>query len=67
MPAAGATPAVHTGDPAIDDALDRLDTLDERDVEEHPAVFEHVHRVLRDALSGARPPQDQRPQNAGGP
>jgi hypothetical protein len=57
---------VRTGDPAIDDALSGLDTLEERDVAEHPAVFEHVHRVLRDALSGARPQEESR-QNPGGP
>lgn len=45
---------VRTGDPAIDEALAGLDTLEDRAVEEHPAVFEHVHRALRDALSGTR-------------
>ena len=43
-----------TGDPVIDEALVRLDSLDHRPVHEHPAEFEAVHRVLRDTLSGQR-------------
>lgn len=45
-----------TGDPVIDEALVRLDSLDHRPVHEHPAEFEAVHRVLRDTLSGQRNP-----------
>lgn len=45
---------VLTGDPVIDEALVRLDALDGREVDEHPAEYEHIHRVLRDSLAGAR-------------
>lgn len=45
---------VLTGDPVIDEALLRLDALDGRPVDQHPAEFESIHRVLRDALSGVR-------------
>lgn len=43
---------VLTGDVVIDEALVRLDALQGRDVSEHPAEFEQIHRVLRDALAG---------------
>ncbi len=36
----------------IDSALASLATLEELDVAEHPAVYEAVHRVLRDQLAG---------------
>ncbi len=45
-----------TGDPVIDEALLRLDSLDSRPVQEHPAELEAIHRVLRDTLSGQRTP-----------
>jgi len=45
-----------TGDPVIDEALARLNSLDHRPVQEHPAELEAVHRVLRDTLSGQRNP-----------
>lgn len=44
-----------TGDPAIDRALQATGSLEDTDVAEHPAAFEHVHRVLRDALAGTAP------------
>lgn len=40
-----------TGDVVIDEALARLDALPSRDVSEHPAEFEQIHRVLRDCLA----------------
>lgn len=43
---------VLTGDVVIDEALERLDTLAHRDVSEHPAEYEQIHRVLRDSLAG---------------
>ncbi len=46
-------PPESTGDPTIDAALERLDTLAARPVHEHPAELEAIHRVLRDALSSA--------------
>lgn len=36
----------------IDEALAHLDALDELPVADHPAVFEAIHRVLRDQLAG---------------
>jgi hypothetical protein len=39
-----------TGEPRVDAALARLDELEELPVTEHRAVFEDVHRRLRDVL-----------------
>jgi hypothetical protein len=39
-----------TGEPRVDAALVRLDELEELPVTEHRAVFEDVHRRLRDVL-----------------
>lgn len=39
-----------TGDARVDDALSRLDELPELPIAEHPAVFEHVHERLAEAL-----------------
>jgi sirohydrochlorin ferrochelatase len=39
-----------TGDPRVDEALGRLDELAGLPVTEHPAVFEHVHARLAEAL-----------------
>jgi hypothetical protein len=44
----GARPA--TGEPRVDAALARLDELEGLPVTEHRAVFEDVHRRLRDVL-----------------
>ena len=43
-----------TGSPAvqrIEDAVTGLAGLEERPLDEHPAAYESVHRVLREALS----------------
>lgn len=45
---AGERPA--TGEPRVDAALTRLDELEGLPVTEHRAVFEDVHRRLRDVL-----------------
>jgi hypothetical protein len=45
---AGERPA--TGEPRVDAALARLDELEGLPVTEHRAVFEDVHRRLRDVL-----------------
>ncbi|CAA9323331.1 MAG: hypothetical protein AVDCRST_MAG29-579 [uncultured Nocardioidaceae bacterium] len=45
-------PVEHTGVPAVDAALSRLETLSELPLREHPAVYEQVHADLRDALDG---------------
>ncbi len=39
-----------TGDPRVDEAVARLDDLAGLPVTEHPAVFEHVHQQLAEAL-----------------
>jgi len=41
------------GDPRVDDAVARLQELDERPVSEHAEVFDDIHRQLRDALEEA--------------
>jgi len=40
-------------DPRVAAALDRLPSLDDVPVEEHPAVYAAVHGDLRDALADA--------------
>jgi hypothetical protein len=39
-----------TGVEEVDDVIASLHDLDERPVEEHPAVFERAHERLRQAL-----------------
>jgi len=41
----------HIADTAVAGALAELDTLPERDVAEHPEVFDRVHQQLHSALS----------------
>jgi hypothetical protein len=41
-----------TGVEEVDDVLASLQGLDDRPVEEHPAVFERAHERLRQALDG---------------
>ena len=41
-----------TGVEEVDDVLTSLQGLDDRPVEEHPAVFESAHEQLRQALDG---------------
>jgi hypothetical protein len=38
--------------PELDEALRRLDSLPEQDVEHHPAEFDVIHQLLRSALGG---------------
>jgi hypothetical protein len=52
-----------TGEPRVDAALARLDELAGRPVTEHRAVFEDVHRRLRDVLGEL----DTREQSSGDP
>ena len=40
-----------TGDPAVDDAVGRLTELTAVPLDEHPAVYERVHRTLTDRLA----------------
>ncbi|MGP4114564.1 hypothetical protein ACTWP5_27110 [Streptomyces sp. 4N509B] len=46
-----------TGHPGVDAQLDRLADVDHLDVAEHLAVYEDVHRALRDTLTAL----DQQP------
>jgi hypothetical protein len=50
VPAEPAQPRQATGEPRVDAALARLNELAGRPVTEHRAVFEDVHRRLRDVL-----------------
>ena len=54
-----------TGESKVDEALAGLDELAELPVAEHPAVFEQVHRRLRDVL-GELDARDRQPQDAAG-
>lgn len=42
---------VETGDATVDEALRTLEGLAERDLREHVAVFDAVHRALSDRLA----------------
>jgi len=57
---AGAVTQPSTGDPRVDEALSRLDELGGLPVSEHPAVFEHVHRRLAEALGELGPDSPNR-------
>jgi hypothetical protein len=46
---------VPTGDPRVDDAVERLNDLSGLPVNEHVAVFDEVQRRLHDALAGLVP------------
>ncbi len=39
--------------PDLEDALNRLDALEDIDLDQHPGEFDAVHRALRDALEDA--------------
>lgn len=39
-----------TGDERVDEATARLDRLDERDLHEHPDVYDAIHGDLADVL-----------------
>ena len=62
--APGSTPgsAVVTGDARVDQALRRLDDLDDLPLTEHAAVFEHIHGELTGALGSLDPGNDRFPQ-----
>ena len=44
-----------TGDERVDEAVARLDDLDERDVDEHADVYDTIHGDLADVLDDAGP------------
>ena len=47
---------VPTGDPRVDAAVAELESLPDRPVEEHPAVYEGVHQQLQAALADVPDP-----------
>jgi hypothetical protein len=49
-----------TGDAEVDAALERLDELDGKPVDEHAAVYDDVHRRLGAVLDG---PADGQPSD----
>jgi hypothetical protein len=58
-------PRPATGEPRVDAALARLDELPGRPVSEHRAIFEDVHRRLRDVL-GELDTREPSPEDARG-
>jgi hypothetical protein len=56
-----------TGEPRVDAALARLDELAGRPVTEHRAIFEDVHRRLREVLGELDTREPPQPREAGGP
>lgn len=42
-----------TGHPRIDEALERLNGLDDLEITQHPDEFDSIHRVLRESLASA--------------
>jgi hypothetical protein len=55
-----------TGEPRVDAALTRLDELAGRPVTEHRAIFEDVHRRLRDVLGELDAREPSPPVDASG-
>ena len=47
-----------TGNGRIDEAIARLDRLDELPVDAHPDIFDEIHTGLRDALANAGRDED---------
>ncbi len=45
--------AESTGHQRIDEALKRLDALDELDINDHPEQFDAIHQALRESLASA--------------
>lgn len=42
-----------TGNVRIDEALTRLEALDELDINDHPEQFDAIHQALRESLASA--------------
>lgn len=42
-----------TGNERIDEALKRLESLDELDINDHPEQFDAIHQALRESLASA--------------
>ena len=46
-------PVEATGHAVIDEALERLNRLDDLEITSHPEEFDAIHRVLRESLANA--------------
>ncbi len=42
-----------TGNGRIDEALTRLEAIDELDINDHPEQFDAIHQALRESLASA--------------
>ncbi|MEO6606171.1 MAG: hypothetical protein ABIN55_11200 [Aeromicrobium sp.] len=51
--AAESTEIELTGNGRIDEALTRLEALDELDINDHPEQFDAIHQALRESLASA--------------
>ena len=47
-----------TGNARIDEALTRLEALDELDINDHPEQFDAIHQALRESLASAGRDED---------
>jgi hypothetical protein len=54
----GETGAGQSGNGRIDEAIARLDRLDELPVDAHPDIFDEIHTGLRNALANAGRDED---------
>ncbi|MDQ3155807.1 MAG: hypothetical protein M3Q98_03660 [Actinomycetota bacterium] len=58
VPDNGPSEPASTGHGGIDEAIARLDRLDELPVDAHPEIFDEIHTGLRDALANAGRDED---------
>lgn len=58
VPEAELSDSGSTGNGRIDDAIARLERLDELPVDAHPEIFDEIHSGLRDALANAGRDED---------
>lgn len=54
----GETGAGQSGNGRIDEAIARLDRLDELPVDAHPEIYDEIHTGLRNALANAGRDED---------
>lgn len=58
VPDTGPSGPAPTGHGRIDEAIARLDRLDDQPVDAHPEIFDEIHTRLRDALANAGRDED---------
>lgn len=63
-PQTEADDGVSLGDPRVDAAVSSLRDLEQRDVDEHAAVYERAHEALREALDDESRPSANAPPDA---